>query len=202
LDYAEGLFLGKLWSDTDFENRRHVELFVLYGVLTTIFVGMMFWTGNALLGVGSFNMFQKIALIVISIANPFMCFNYYRMPLWGKILVLGGKVFKAYLVMSLTVSLITSRITIKSSGIKDFLINFLNSTLETYTGKFASNGGSFATVMGVFAGGIHVVLVTVGVLLALVMIPGIVFLLYKLVQYVYDFILDRLLIRKVFRYKR
>ena len=38
LDYAEGLFLGRYWSDTDFENRRHIELFLLYGVLTTIFL--------------------------------------------------------------------------------------------------------------------------------------------------------------------
>ncbi|MCQ2517033.1 MAG: hypothetical protein MJ094_09300 [Saccharofermentans sp.] len=202
MDYLEGLFLGKLWSDTDFENRRHIELFMLYGILTALFVGLMFWTGNAFIGVGNFNLFQKIALILISIANPFMCFRYYRMPLWGKILVLIGKAFKAYLVMSLTVALIIPRITVKSSGIKDFLINFLNSTLEKYTDKFAGNGGSFATVMGVFAGGIHVVLVTVGIILALVLIPGVIFLIYKLVQYIFDYIIDRLLIRKVFRYKR
>lgn len=202
MDYLEGLFLGKHWSDTDFENRRHIELFMLYGMFTALFVGLMFWTGNAFLGLGSFSLFQKTMLIIISVANPFLCFRYYKMPIWGKALVLLTMGFKAYLITSLTVSLIISRITIKSSGIKDFLINFLNTTLETYTNKFAGNGGSFATVMGVFAGGIHVVLVSVGVILALVLIPGLIFLLYKLVQYIYDYAMDRLLIRRIFRYKR
>ncbi len=32
LDYLEGLLLGRLWSDTDYENRRHFGLFVIYGL--------------------------------------------------------------------------------------------------------------------------------------------------------------------------
>ena len=202
MDYAEGLFLGRYWSDTDYENRRHIELFLLYGFLTTIFLVLYYWTGKSLLGVGNFGVVGTIMLIMLCLVNPFLCFKYYGMPIWGKGTILFIKVYKAYLVMSLTVSLILPRLTVQSNGLKDFLIDYLNSTLETYTEKFASGGGSFSTVMGVLTGGIHVVLVVVLVLAAFVIIPGVIFILFKLVQYFYDFLADRLILRKFFRYKR
>jgi hypothetical protein len=124
------------------------------------------------------------------------------MPVWGKAGILLVKVYKAYLVMSLTVSLILPRLTVQSNGLKDFLIDYLNNTLEKYTEKFASGGGSFSTVMGVLTGGIHVVIVVVLVLAAFVIIPGLVVILYKVAQYFYDFLVDRLVLRKFFRYKR
>ena len=202
MDYAEGLFLGRYWSDTDFENRRHVELFLLYGFLTTLFLVLYYWTGRPLIGVGSFGLFATIMLVLLSVANPFLCFKYYGMPVWGKAGILLVKVYKAYLVMSLTVSLILPRLTVQSNGLKDFLIDYLNTTLEKYTEKFASGGGSFSTVMGVLTGGIHVVIVVVLVLAAFVIIPGLVVILYKVAQYFYDFLVDRLVLRKFFRYKR
>lgn len=202
MDYAEGLFLGRYWSDTDFENRRHIELFLLYGALTTLFLFLFYWTGRPLIGVGSFGTISIIMLSLLSAGNPFVCFKYYGMPLWGKIGILFVKVYKAYLVMSLTVSLIMPRLTVQSNGLKDFLIDFLNSTLEKYTEKFASGGGSFSTVMGVLTGGIHVVVVIVLVLGAFLVIPGLVVLVYKAVQYLYDFVIDRLILRRFFRYKR
>jgi hypothetical protein len=202
LDYAEGLFLGRYWSDTDFENRRHIELFLLYGVLTTIFLILLYWTGSPFLGVGKFGLFSIIMLVILSVFNPALCFRYYGMPLWGKGGILLVKIYKAYLIMSLTVSLIIPRLTVQSNGLKDFLIDYLNSTLESYTEKFASGGGSFSTVMGVLTGGIHVVLVIVLVFAAMIVIPGLVVLLYKAVQYFYDFLIDRLVLRRFFRYRR
>lgn len=202
MDYAEGLFLGRYWSDTDFENRRHVELFLLYGILTSLLFIIYYWTGESVIGIGYFTLFHTVCLILLSVLNPLICFKYYRMPFWGKLCVLFGKVFKAYLIMSLTVSLAMPRLTVQSDGLKDFLVDFLNSTLESYTQKYASGGGSFSTVMGVLAGGIHVVLVGVVVLAALLVIPGLFVILYKIVQYFYDFLIDRLVLRRFFRYKR
>ena len=202
MDYAEGLFLGRYWSDTDFENRRHYELFLLYGVLTFVFLVYFYWTGSPLITVGRFGMFSTIMLSILTFCNPVMCFRYYGMPLWGKICVLAAKFYKAFLVMSLTVSLIIPRLTVQSNGLKDFLIDYLNSTLESYTERFASGGGSFSTVMGVLTGGIHVVLVIVLVLAALIVIPGLFVLIFKVVQYFYDLLVDRLILRRFFRYRR
>ena len=91
---------------------------------------------------------------------------------------------------------------VQVGGLQDYLIGYLNSTLETYTEKFASEAGSFATVMGVLMGGIHTVLVFVGIIALAVIVPGLVFLLIRYVQFGYDWVIDKLILKKYFRFRR
>ena len=64
MDYLEGLCLGRLWSDTDFENRRHLSLFLLYGVFVDLLVVYNYLTGgmNGLI-TGAF--LQKVIIFVV-----------------------------------------------------------------------------------------------------------------------------------------
>lgn len=202
MDYFEGLFLGKLWSDTDFENRRHAGLFVLYGFFVSLVFSYRYLTGKSFYFIGSFNTIQLVFLILLFLACPFICFRYYRMPLWGKLLVLLEKIGKAVLIINLTVSLAIPKVRVQADGLQDFLINYLNGTLEKYTEKFAAEAGSFATVMGVLMGGIHTVLVFVLILALALIIPGVIFLLVRLVQYGYDWLIDKLILKKFFRFRR
>lgn len=198
MDYLEGLFLGKIWSDTDFENRRHMGLFVLYGLLVDCFLLYYYFFGHPLLAVGSFGILQLILFILLFLACPFICFRYYRMPMAGKIIILVEKVLKSYLVMSFTASQMFSRITVQKSGFQEFIISYLNGTLEKYTERFAASAGSFATVLAVLAGGIHVVLVAVLVIAAAVLIPGVVYLIFIGLQYGYDWLINRFVIKRFF----
>jgi len=198
LDYLEGLFLGKIWSDTDFENRRHLGLFVLYGLLVESIVLYNFVFDKRLMGFGNFGVLNTILFILLFLACPFICFRYYRMPLPGKIIILLEKIFKSYLVASFTVNQITSRITIQKSGLQDYVINYLNSTLESYTEKFAGSAGSFATVIAVLAGGVHVVLVAALVIAAAIIIPGIIYLIFVGLQFGYDWLINRFVIKRFF----
>lgn len=198
MDYLEGLFLGKIWSDTDFENRRHLGLFVLYGLLIDSVILYNFVFGKSLLGIGSFGVFQMILFILLFLACPFICFRYYRMPLPGKIIILVEKILKSYLVASFTVSQIMSRITIQKSGLQDYVIDYLNGTLESYTERFAGSAGSFATVIAVLAGGVHVVLVAALVIAAAIIIPGIAYLIFVGLQYGYDWLMNKFVIKRFF----
>ena len=202
MDYLEGLFLGKLWSDTDFENRRHLGLFTLYGFLVALIFSYRYLTGRPLFFIGGFGTIQLVLLIILFLACPFICFRYYRMPFWGKLLVIFEKIAKAVLVIDLTVELAIPRVKVQVGGLQDYLIGYLNSTLETYTEKFASEAGSFATVMGVLMGGIHTVLVFVGIIALAVIVPGLVFILIRYVQFGYDWVIDKLILKKYFRFRR
>jgi hypothetical protein len=197
LDYAEGLFLGKLWSDTDFENRRHYSLFVLYGFFVEAIVIYTYFFEKTLIQIGNFDVIQAAIFAVLFLACPFICFRYYRMPIWGKLLVLAEKVLKTMLVVSFTVSRILPHLTVKSGDLQDFIINYLNSTLEEYTEK-SSSAGSFSTIIGVLTGGIHVVFVILLIVVAAVVIPGLVFLVYRLLQYCYDWVINKLIIKRFF----
>ena len=118
MDYLEGLFLGKLWSDTDFENRRHLGLFTLYGFLVALIFSFRYLTGRPLLFLGSFNTLQLVLLILLFLACPFICFRYYRMPLWGKLLVLLENLYMHMLIVGFTVSNLLPRLTVQSGDLR------------------------------------------------------------------------------------
>ena len=157
LDYLEGLLLGRLWSDTDFENRKHFGLFVIYGLLVDAIVLYLYISGKGLLNFGIVGPIHIAVFTLLFLANPFISFRYYRMPWWGKILVLAVKIYKSYLIVSYTVSLLLPRLSVQVDDLQDFLMTYLNGTLEKYTEKFQASAGSFSTVLGVLAGGVHVV---------------------------------------------
>jgi len=202
VDYTEGLLLGSLWSDTDFENRRHIGLFTLYGILIAVIVVATSFLGMNILDLGNVTFVDKVILAVLMVACPFICFRYYRMPLWGKIIVLIEKLFKCYLVMDITVYLMISRIKVGNDNLQEFLINYLNSTLEKYTTKFQSQAGAFSTVMGVLAGGVHVMLIVVLLVVASIVVPGLIFLVFRFVQFAYDWVVEHLILRKFFHYRK
>lgn len=202
MDYLEGLFLGKLWSDTDFENRRHGSLFIIYGLFVDVLVLYYYMMGQPLFHLGEFDMVQLIVFGVLFIACPFICMRYYRMPFWGKALVMIEKVIKSLIVVSFTVSLMEPRLTVKFDELQDFIIAYLNSTLETYTEKFAASTGSFATVIGVLAGGVHVLLVILIGIVVAIAFPGLLYLAYRVVQYCYDWVLNQLIIKRFFPNRR
>ena len=198
MDYIEGLFLGKLWSDTDFENRKHIGLFVLYGLLCDVIILYAYLLGKSFPGIFLFGAIQFVLFILLFVANPFICFRYYRMPLWGKCLILLVKIFKSYLIVSYTVSLLLPKLSVQVGDLQDFLIAYLNSTLETYTEKFQASAGSFSTVLGVLAGGVHVVGVVLLYAIAAIVIPSLIYLAIKLVQYVWDWVVNTLIIKRFF----
>ncbi|MCR5616778.1 MAG: hypothetical protein K6F83_00625 [Clostridiales bacterium] len=198
MDYLEGLFLGKLWSDTDFENRRHLTLFLLYGIFVDLLVLFSYWTGKMIPVLSGINALKIAIFVILFLACPFICFRYYRMPLWGKILVLLEKLYKHVLMIGFTVSLLLPRLTVKSGDLQGFMIDYLNKTLEKYTEKFFESAGTFATIMGVIMGGLHVVAVFAFWAFVAVMLPGLLYLVYRLLQYGYDYLIARFIIRKFF----
>ncbi len=113
-------------------------------------------------------------------------------------MILLVKLFKAYLIISYTVSLLLPRLSVKVDDLQDFLMSYLNSTLEKYTEKFLATAGSFSTVLGVLAGGVHVVGTVILLILAAVVIPSLIFLAIKLVQYVWDWLVNTLIIKRFF----
>lgn len=198
LDYLEGLLLGRLWSDTDFENRKHFGLFVIYGLLVDAIVLYLYISGKGLLNFGIIGPIHIAVFTLLFLANPFISFRYYRMPWWGKILVLAVKIYKSYLIVSYTVSLLLPRLSVQVDDLQDFLMTYLNGTLEKYTEKFQASAGSFSTVLGVLAGGVHVVGTVLLYALAAIIIPGLIYLAIRLGQYVWDWVVNTLIIKRFF----
>lgn len=198
MDYFEGLFLGKLWSDTDFENRRHVTLYILYGLFVDALVLLTYWTGKSLPVVGSWGTMQIVIFAILFLACPFICFRYYRMPIWAKIIVLLEKLYKHILIIAFSISIFLPYLSVQVGDLQEFLITYLNETLEVYTEKYFESAGTFATILGVVSGGIHIVVVFAFWAILAVVLPGLLYLVYRLIQYAYDWVIAKLVIRKFF----
>lgn len=194
MDYLEGLLLGRLWSDTDFENRRHVSLFLLYGIFVDLLVVYNYLTGGfSNLITGSF-LPKVIVFVVLFFMCPALCFSYYRMPLWGKIPVLCAQLTKYGALTLLITAWARPKLSVSFGDLKDFLIDYLNKTLERFTAKYTDTAGTFATVLGVISGGVYVVVIVVLIILSAVLIPGIVFCVARFLQYWYDKVVSLLVL--------
>ncbi|MDD3959242.1 MAG: hypothetical protein GX099_06340 [Clostridiaceae bacterium] len=186
MDYLEGLLLGSQWSDTDFTNRRHISSLVLYGVFVNALILMNYLTGKlSNLIQGNFTT-KLILYLILFVACPFICFRYYRFPIWAKIPILIVQTAKQVLLTLLMLTWARPKITLSSGDIKDTMIEFLNSTLESHTLRYRETAGTFATVVGVLSGGVYIVFMFLAIAILVLVIPGLVFVLVRMIQLGYD----------------
>ena len=182
----------------NFKNTIQAFNILIIFFLLILIILYIYILGKGILGFGVIGPIHIAVFTLLFLANPFICFRYYRMPWWGKISILLVKIFKSYLIISYTVSLLLPKLSVRVDDLQDFLISYLNSTLEKYTEKFQASAGSFSTVLGVLAGGVHVVGTVLLFALAAIVIPSLIYLAVKIAQYVWDWIINTLIIKRFF----
>lgn len=186
MDYLEGLFLGVQWSDTDFENRRHVSSLALYGVLVNLLIAACFFTGALSEVLKEKFIVKTVFFLILFFACPFICFRYYRCPIWVKLPILLVQAFKQVLLTLMITSWVLPKIKVSSGDIQKLLMDYLNSTLEKWTTSFEDSVGTFATVLGVITGGVYVVFVFMAAVFLALIIPGTLFFIVRMLQLGYD----------------
>jgi hypothetical protein len=196
----EGLFLGSLWSDTDYENRRHINLFILYGVLVCGIVVLSSFTGQFADLLGGHRLLKLALFLLLFLASPFLSFRYFRYPLYIKLPILLAQGLKYFILTILFTTWSLPFVTSSTSNVQEDIVTFLNKTLESSTKMFVDSAGTFSTVLGVITGGVYIVFLFAAIVLLAILIPGTVFLIAKLLQFGYDklvskFILGNLLDR-------
>lgn len=186
LDYLEGLFLGTIWSDTDYENRRHYGLFFVYGLSIVGLVFLSFLTGKFSWLLSDMQLPKLILLMILFLASPFLHFRYYRFPIWIRIPILLVDTLKYASATFLMTTFIMPYTKISFSELQVNMIDFLNKTLESSTERFAEAAGTFATVLGVITGGVYIMFLFLFAAALAVLIPGTIMILLRLLQLGYD----------------
>jgi len=194
VDYLEGLFLGSLWSDTDFENRKHFSLFILFGMLVCGCVAFSYFTGQLSSILGEQRVLKIVIFLVVFLASPFLHFRYYRNPLWVKIPILIIDAAKYFALTVLCTTWVMPYLNISAAELQQHVVDFLNNTLESSTKMFAESAGTFSTVIGVITGGVYAVFLFAAALMLAVLIPGTVFLIVKWIQYGYDKLISKFIL--------
>lgn len=133
MDYLEGALLGKLWSDTDFENRRHrgvalllCGLFWLYGFYLIFLVNFT----NESTAISIFPIWFLLSAVML-IISPFLCYFYYNMPLPVRWLFLLLQGLKYLFVVFFLYSLLLPFLRIDKDHLISSVLAFFNENIST-----------------------------------------------------------------------
>jgi hypothetical protein len=155
------------------------------------FVALSYFTGRFADILGGQRVMKLAVFFALFLASPFLHFRYYRFPLWGKLPVLLLDALKYFAVTVILTSWVMPFLSFSALDMQTRVVDFLNKTLEASTKMFVASAGTFSTVLGVITGGIYVVFLFAAVLVLAVLIPGTVFLIVRLVQYGYDYLISK-----------
>lgn len=200
MDYLEGALLGKLWSDTDYENRSH-------RVLTLSLCGLFWLYGFYLIyrlnfvdvpRTLTFFFLWFIGAVVLTLLSPLLNYVYYNLSLPLRWLVLGAQTLKFLFSFLFLYALFVPLIRFD----KDKLVVDLMSQLNNSVGSAFEKGLVNLSVANLVVQAILMALLAILVLtlfyLILVILPYLYMKLLRLIQYT----VDQIFIRGMRSFKR
>lgn len=205
MDFLEGTLLGPLWSDTDYQTRRHTGF--------NLFISLMFWlylfyafyrinsSGTPFLLADNILNWTFIGSILFLI-SPLLCLIYYKSPLIARFAILFTQfakylslylAFFKWLAPSLEIDFSTTL-----TSVTVFLNDTVGTAIEYYTERYQTSGLFASTaILGIVAFIVGLVILSLCVCL-----PFLYFKLLRWLQAVVDDIMwicvdfSRVLVRK------
>ncbi len=198
LDYWEGFLLGPLWSDTDYETKRHGGQILGIGALVWLGIAAIvvmpgaqdFWISPASLRL---SMLLFIGLVAVS---PFLSRIYYRLAWPLRLIVLGLQLVKLMAGMWIPVNLLLKGFHLDLASLQDQAMVFFNEYLSGIIDRFTGDYGGAGMIIGIIAGGTSIALMGTGIVLAALIAPRLALCVMRASQWVYDSLLFRLLFRR------
>ncbi len=198
MDYWEGFLLGPLWSDTDYETKRHGGQILGIGAVVWLAIVALvlrpemqsFWISPLALRL---SLLLFIALVAVS---PFLSRVYYRLawPLRGAVLcVQFAKLVAGMLVPA---NLLLKGFHLDLVALQDQAMVFFNEYLSGIIDRFTGDYGGAGMIIGIVAGGASIALMGAGIVLASLIAPRLVLCAMRAVQWIYDSLLFRFLFRR------
>lgn len=196
MDYLEGFLIGPVWSDTDYETRRHYHAHVL---LALLFAGAFFlltlkpdWAAKVVVVDYPLSFILLGALVVLT---PILSSFYYRIPLVLRPLVLLVYVFKYVLLFYLILHFLSGFVPETVADLPQLIMTRMDHHITQTTGFFQFAGSLFGMILGIVFGGLWIVAEALLLVAAAIVVPLIIIGLFKLLQLLLDRLLEAVLFR-------
>ncbi len=188
MDYLEGALLGKLWSDTDFENGKHrgvaLLLCALFWLYAFYLIFLVNFTDETSI-MQSFVLWFPLAALLL-IASPFLCYYYYNMPLivrWFFLLIQALKYLSCYFFLySVILPLVRFD--------KDKMITSILAYFNDNVGRLFDSTSGTQSMGGLFFNAVMVAVVVIVAIIVLFFVLALIPMLYtkliQLIQYTID----------------
>jgi len=183
MDFLEGFLMGPIWSDTEYETRRHTGFYWLIGWLAiAAFAWLVIFPAKR---PGFLNMpgFLPVLLFfLLSLGSPFACRYYYRLNIMLKLGILLLQIVKFGFAFVALFQFWLPRIQLDLATLPATLLDYVNKTVARTSDFFATLGSGLGMMMGIISGGLIIVLTFAGGLLAATLIPALYLVIAKLIQ--------------------
>lgn len=188
MDYLEGVLLGPVWSDTDYENRSHKGAALLSSVafwLAFVYLLLQFYsdTLSPLLQTPTIWLGIFIGGLLIT---PILSYYYYDLPFIVRIIVLAIQAAKYLAAILLIYSLIVPAISLNFETLLPDALEWMDSTV----GTFVERNTEVYELFGLLVSGIVIVLLgalaVILLLLAIVFAPIVLLQAIKYIQRLFD----------------
>ncbi len=203
MDYLEGFFIGPIWGDTDYKNRRHFGSHIILSFLMLLLF-IVAIIRPALLRPFIFVSYPSslVFLILLVLLTPLFSSFYYRLPGAVRPLLILLYLFKYsllfYVLLHFLLPLVPERIDNLSELVFERMDNHIAAAIEFF--EFA--GSLFGMILGIVAGGLWIVLEMLILVMALLVVPLLSLGLMKGTQYLLDFSYKKLIFDPVMEGRR
>ncbi|MGI6157253.1 MAG: hypothetical protein ACOYH4_02060 [Saccharofermentanales bacterium] len=188
MDYLEGFLIGPVWSDTDYQSRRHVSAHVfLATVMAALFVVFVIFPNTVDRWIWIDWPWSLILLIAAVLLTPVLSANYYRWHAALRPIILLLYAFKYVLLFYVLVHIFLPMTELETASLPALVYARMDNHITVMLEKIASGGGILATVAGVLVGGLWVVAEVLLILLILIAVPLAAIMLFKCLQWLIDY---------------
>ena len=180
MDYLEGFLIGPIWSDTEYQTRRHVMVHILIAfVIAAVYVLLLFLPRFRPVVLALPLAFTAIAFVVLVFLTPFISAFYYRIPAYVRPLLLILYMLKYVFAFLTLLHLVMPLYTPDIGALTDMILERINMRIEMMTEWFSFLGPLLSMIAGIIIGGLWLVGEGALVVIALITIPLLLFGLIK-----------------------
>ncbi len=199
MDYWEGFLLGPLWSDTDYETRRHGGLILGVGLVVwaaIIAIVLLPGTQSAAISPGSLRL-SLAAYIALTLVSPVISRYYYRCVFPLRIAILLVQLVKIAAGMMVPVNILLAGFKLDLVALQAEAMVFFNEYLGGMIDRFTDvYSGGIGMIIGIVIGGLSLLLMGIGIALVSLIAPRIILAGMRIIQWTYDTVLFRLVFHR------
>lgn len=200
MDFLEGFLLGPLWSDTEYETQRHVGFHVLLGaVVSGLFLWLLVFPDRLKFWLDLPTAMYIIFIILFLLATPFVARIYYQLSLPLKFVILLVEMLKFVAVYIVSYKIMLPKYQLDLAELPATLIEEINLSISNATEFFEGFGRATGMLLGIIGGGLMIVLRLLIIIGAAIIIPILILVAVKLVQWSWDYVTQRFILRETHR---
>jgi len=198
MDFLEGFLMGPVWSDTEYETRRHIGFFWLIGWLfLAVFAYFLLYPDKAPAWMSMPAYLPYILFFVMALLTPFACRYYYKLNIMLKVAILILLAAKFAFGFLAFLHFWQSRITVDLATMPQTMLEYINAVIARSTEYFSGLGDGTSMLVGIIAGGLLIVLTFAGGLLIATVLPALFLVLMKIIQRGIDMLARATIFREI-----